>query len=194
MAITATLSSANPPASVGTSLMTGLTKWRLPILLIVAFGGVVYVQYGHILALTAPDKSVAQVTPVESDAATLPKIQRSDLPPVNSIPAIQLSVALQHDPFAPTALLGQVSPVEIVTAPPLNRTVTTPIEDISVDVNLKQRFKNSPVRMIYQDSQGRKVALIGNRTIHVGDMVEGMRVLDITPTALIVETTNSPTP
>lgn len=193
MAFTATLSPATS-ASFGPTIPAGLAKWRAPILLAVALAGVLYIQSGDADLSSTADKADEKSVATESATAEQPKARGGDLPPVIALPAIQLSQALQHDPFAPTALLGTISPVEIVSGPPPARAFTVPPEEISTDVNLRQRFKNSPVKMIYQDSQGRKVALIGNRTVHVGDIVEGMRVLDITTTALIVETMQSPAP
>lgn len=188
MAASATIGMNVPSVPSMTGSM-GLSKWKLPIVLAVAFGSVVYFQYGHLFVseAEADTSSKAEVATAKAESVKPSATHARD---ESELPEIQLSEALQFDPFAPTPLLGDESPVEIVTAPPSSTPLTNAIE-IEVDSALLQKLKATPIQLIYSDSHGRKVAMIGGEPVHVGDTFQGMRVLDITPGGLIVEAAES---
>lgn len=190
MAASATIG-MNAPSVSSITPSIGLAKWKLPLVLVLAFGGVVYFQYGHLFvseaAADSSSKTAETSVAVDGKPGEATAIVSRDKV---ELPEIQLSEALQFDPFAPTLLLGDESPVEIVTAPPSVDPITNSVS-IEVDSALLQKFKSTPIQLIYADSRGRKVAMIGGKPVHVGDTFQGLRVLDITPGGLIVETLGS---
>ncbi len=187
MALTATFGSASSPATGQFVPKLAIGKWKLPAVLAVALGGVVYFQYGHLFVSEAEAETSTKEAAVEAKLEKKVVAKSTVVDRELNLPEIDLTEALEFDPFAPTPLLGDESPVEIVTAPPSIGPRLDAI-DIEPDSALLQKFKATPIQLIYSDSRGNKVAIIGGKAVNVGDSFQGMKVLDITPGGLIVET------
>lgn len=92
-------------------------------------------------------------------------------------PEIRLGEILQHNPFQPHISLLPVSKEQIsVTSPRKKVHTADPDQILSRVATLRQQG----VQLILISEKDR-VAKIGNLTVHVGDVLNGLRVIDIHP-------------
>jgi len=100
-------------------------------------------------------------------------------------PQITLEEAIQHDPFALVPALAQSAP-----AKPPELSKTSPHhgrpDDRSQRINQTvAALRNKGVQMVLLGGS-EKLAIVGDRPIRVGDVLDGLRVISITPRGITV--------
>ena len=169
---------------------TGLTPAKgAPIAVLVVVFGVVWIpQLVSLGGESGPDRvaakrdrkapSAPKRIPMPSTKKTQPEEldRRVKREPV----VIDLASALEHDPFAPPAW----SPEAARRAQLAEGTLGAP-DEIEARVS---ELRNSGVAMVLVSEKGR-AASINGQTIHVGDELDGFRVIEINATGIVVEPT-----
>ncbi len=168
-------------ASPGKLIVVALLAVILVVVLVWQFGG-------------GGSESTQQAKPADKATVEQPATSKSSNPITTAIesstlsaanwPTVSLDEALGHDPFALPAVLRRGTP-ESGTNPSANSEAD---EDEPPPLQLSETFtklQSEGVGIILQ-SNGRRIAAIGSRAVHVGEVVEGMRVVDIRPDGTIV--------
>jgi hypothetical protein len=103
-------------------------------------------------------------------------------PPRTSWPKISLEAALAHDPFTSIALRDAQAKAA--------RPDTTPVPSKPQPDPPRLDLPKDGLTAILRDARG-AMAAVGNRTLRVGDLVQGYRVVAIEPDAVVLERAGS---
>jgi len=99
-------------------------------------------------------------------------------PPAPPWPKLNADAAAQHDPFAvPEALRRQLTEARKPNNP-------APAKNVGAEALAALRSKGAAV--VLRSERG-AAAIVGNRVVRVGDVVEGYRVVSIDPQGILLE-------
>ena len=112
-----------------------------------------------------------------SVAERLAALRSKTLPAVKKWPQVDLEAALRHDPFSSPLLASQNATTETETDAAANQ------RDQVVDL---LALKQDGVSIVLQDDAG-MVATVGGLKLHVGDVIDGYRVVAIEMDGVVLE-------
>jgi hypothetical protein len=174
-------------AEAGWTTRLGATPGRLGVvaILAVALVAVVLLELGDSSTPASASQNLNNVrqkprlaektsTPASAAKTAMPP---SDAPPRPKVP---LEEAIQHDPFALAPALAKLAAAQSAAS---SKTRAPHGQADERSQRIKQAvtaLRNKGVQMVVL-GKGEKLAILGDRPIRVGDVVEGLQVIAITP-------------
>ncbi len=180
-------------ASLGMTRAQGLTIGALVAILV---GAIFYGQSGNTPANS--DANVAVTPPASQDAARPASTAVVPVKITTHWPAVSRERMLQHNPFKHLELPPDVSAEAQPEAPPDEPTPDATAEAAAAEAAALAAEKQKKAQEILTEFQDRKVqmilrtggkasAMIGNRLVHEGDIIGGIRIVSILPNGVLIE-------
>jgi len=178
-------------------MQMGATPGKLALIgvLAVVFVAVLVMQFGDNQGAGDAGEELAVVNPGPAAAGASPV----RLPPVEKPgdrvwPTFSREEVAAFDPFALSPKLGLA--VEGAAFVPATRPLTAEQQREIAQQHVERQealagLLSQGVSMLFQDKDG-LVATIGDRTVRVGDVIDGFRVVTIGPTGIVLEPAKQP--
>ncbi len=178
--------------SVGASpkklALAGLLAVVFVVVLIVQFGGI---SSGNQAAEPPPAGQSGAQTPRRDGGGGQKVPSDRAVPDVGDSgprwPALEPAEVLDYDPFAmPEASTGRRAPAGSAQAEAAKQLEEIRRRQAEQDRSL-ERLRQKRVKAIIRSDQNGGVAVIGDQTVYVGDLIDGYRVIAIEPDGVVLE-------